>query len=325
MARRGNNHNGMNIGTTIACLILICVLAALMVTSGVWDKVAQAIPGLNQTGTSIEAIKPQDDAQGKLGLALPSVPATPHEDTTIPGHADTTTPGHADTTTPGHVDTRQPDATPALPAAAASPISITDALATAQAMPTAKPHTAGYKANRDTLFGGWANSPELCGNATMRDQILKRDLTGPALNDQCQVTSGTFTDPYTGQRMTFKRGKDTSSLIQIDHVVAVYDACASGLWNRSQQERETYANDPDVLLASQGKANMTKSEGINLNGKGGRKGWTQSTPSIWLPNNHGYQCDYMAKRVHIKHKYNLTMSPWEKDETIAFLTQCATQ
>lgn len=27
----------------------------------------------------------------------------------------------------------------------------------------------------------------------------------------------------------------------------------------------------------------------------------------------------------IKHKYNLTMSPWEKDETIAFLTQCATQ
>lgn len=58
---------------------------------------------------------------------------------------------------------------------------------------------------------------------------------------------------------------------------------------------------------------------------GGRKGWTQSTPSIWLPDNHGYQCDYMAKRVHIKHKYNLTMSAWEKDETIAFLTQCATQ
>ena len=192
-------------------------------------------------------------------------------------------------------------------------------------MPTAKPHTTGYKANRGTLFGGWANSPQLCGTATMRDQILKRDLTNPVLNDRCQVTSGTFTDPYTGQHMTFKRGKDTSSLIQIDHVVAVYDAYASGLWNRSQQERETYANDPDVLLASQGKANMVKSEGINLNGKGGRKGWTQSTPSIWLPDNHGYQCDYMAKRVHIKHKYNLTMSAWEKDETIAFLTQCATQ
>ena len=72
-------------------------------------------------------------------------------------------------------------------------------------MPTAKPHTTGYKANRDTLFGGWANSPQLCGTATMRDQILKRDLTNPVLNDRCQVVSGTFTDPYTGQHMTFKR------------------------------------------------------------------------------------------------------------------------
>ena len=72
MARRGNNHNGMNIGTTIMCLFLICALAALMVTSGAWDKIARTIPGLNQTGTSIEAIKPQGDAHDKLGLALPA-------------------------------------------------------------------------------------------------------------------------------------------------------------------------------------------------------------------------------------------------------------
>ena len=321
MARRGNNHNGMNIGTTIMCLILICALAALMVTSGTWDKIARTIPGLNQTGTSIEAIKPQGDAHDKLGLALPAPTPAPGNTTNDPHPSANST-----TQTPPPDTTTQPTPnTSGLPAAAASPISIADALTTAQAMPTAKPHTTGYKANRGTLFGGWANSPQLCGTATMRDQILKRDLTNPVLNDRCQVVSGTFTDPYTGQHMTFKRGKDTSSLIQIDHVVAVYDAYASGLWNRSQQERETYANDPDVLLASQGKANMVKSEGINLNGKGGRKGWTQSTPSIWLPDNRGYQCDYMAKRVHIKHKYNLTMSPWEKDETIAFLTQCAIQ
>ena len=320
MARRGNNNrNGMNIGTTIACLVLICVLAALMVTSGVWDKIAQAIPGLNATGTSIEAIKPQGDAHNKLGLKLP-VPTPTAGDTTATPQPDTTAP------TPQSNATVQPAPTPAatgLPAAATSSISITDALAIAQTTRTAKPHTAGYKANRDTLFGGWANSPQLCGDATMRDQILQRDLTDTTLDKRCRVTTGQFTDPYTGQHMTFKRGKDTSSLIQIDHVVAVYDAYASGMWNRSQQERETYANDPDVLLASQGKANMVKSEGINLNAKGGRKGWTHSTPSIWLPDNTGYQCDYMAKRVHIKHKYNLTMSAWEKDETIAFLQQCA--
>lgn len=51
----------------------------------------------------------------------------------------------------------------------------------------------------------------------------------------------------------------------------------------------------------------------------------KTTSTLVSAINHGYQCDYMAKRVHIKHKYNLTMSAWEKDETIAFLTQCATQ
>ena len=87
MARRGNNHNGINIGTTIMCLFLICALAALMVTSGAWDKIARTIPGLNQTGTSIEAIKPQGDAHDKLGLALPApTPAARHHDPTHTEH-----------------------------------------------------------------------------------------------------------------------------------------------------------------------------------------------------------------------------------------------
>ena len=33
MARRGNNHNGMNIGTTIMCLFLICALYDLIENS----------------------------------------------------------------------------------------------------------------------------------------------------------------------------------------------------------------------------------------------------------------------------------------------------
>ena len=82
---------------------------------------------------------------------------------------------------------------------------------------------------------------------------------------------------YTGQTINFrksvvKNGKTVSgdsTAVQIDHVVALNDAWASGLWKNSRKnDRVKYANDPDVLLASQGDANNAKSEGINLYGSG---------------------------------------------------------
>ena len=184
----------------------------------------------------------------------------------------------------------------------------------------AKPHVAGY--DRESKFGGWANAPGMCGSATTRDLILKRDLTDVTQDRQCRVTSGRLADPYTGASMDFKRGADTSQLVQIDHVVALQDAWASGAYAWSQAKRVAYANSPGVLLAVNGKENMAKGAGVDFNGTSRWRSQHTSTPDIWMPSDKAYRCDYMARRVAIKHEYKLSMSAREKQQTVTFLGSC---
>lgn len=322
MVSNGKNNKGPvgKIVSAIISILVIVLVSVILVTSGAWDKFASHIPGLNTVGTSVEGIKPHGSDYDKIGLNLQlQKPSLPDINT-----------GSTQQPATGNAAGNQPALQ--LPAGAASPITSQQALDIANTLTVATPHTSGF--NREKQFGDWANSPDMCGTATTRDVILARDLTNVAYNSKCKVQSGDFTDPYTGTSMTFKYGTDTSSLIQIDHVVAVYEAYASGLWDKDQQTRVNYYNDPEVLLASQGEANNRKSEGANLKTAGvptkyakewknsGEQRWAASTPSIWLPSYQPYQCQYMSKRMYVKNKYALSMSPWEKTETVDFLTQC---
>lgn len=187
----------------------------------------------------------------------------------------------------------------------------------------AKPRLGGYDRNR--YFGGWANSDALCGSGTTRDLILKRDLSNTRSDDQCRVTSGVLDDPYTGRRIVFTRGRDTSSMVQIDHVVALLDAWASGARDWSQEKRIRYANAPSVLLASEGAANMEKGAGVDFNHTSEYRDQKTLTPNIWLPSNTSFQCDYVARRVSIKHEWGLSMSSWERSESIRMLAACVNQ
>ncbi|WP_313771631.1 hypothetical protein [Rhodococcus qingshengii] len=57
-----------------------------------------------------------------------------------------------------------------------------------------------------------------------RNDILARDLTDIVYKQgtkQCVVLSGTLADPYTGKTIKFVRGQDTSTAVQIDHVISV--------------------------------------------------------------------------------------------------------
>ena len=118
----------------------------------------------------------------------------------------------------------------------------------------------GYKR---TQFGkAWADVDH--NGCDTRNDILNRDLTGVRhkwRTHNCVVKSGKLHDPYTGKDIKFKKGKKTSTAVQIDHVVALSDAWQKGAQKLSEERRTALANDPYNLLAVQGRANQKKSDG----------------------------------------------------------------
>jgi len=156
-------------------------------------------------------------------------------------------------------------------------------------------------------FGdGWTTT----NGCDTRNIILHRDLTGTEVDDTCQVTKGTLNDPYTGKVIMFVRGSTTSAAVQIDHVVALSDAWQKGAQQLSQDQRITLANDPLELLAVDGPANQQKSDG---------------DAATWLPPYKPFRCQYVARQVAVKQKYNLWVTQAEKDAIANILSGCQVQ
>jgi Protein of unknown function (DUF1524) len=148
-----------------------------------------------------------------------------------------------------------------------------------------------------------------------RNDILRRDLTTFALKsgDDCVVASGSLQDPYTGTVIPFTRGPN-SAVIQIDHVVALGDAWRTGASRWTKDERFTYANDPQVLLTVQGKANEQK----------GDDDAAEWLPHDALPHDAAFDCMYVIRQITIKTLYKLTVNAGEKTVMSDVLAACAT-
>lgn len=147
---------------------------------------------------------------------------------------------------------------------------------------------AGYSGNRIELFGESWLDVDYNGCDT-RNDILARDLENPFISSNCKVTEGTLHDPYTGNTIEFQSGVDTSSEVQIDHIVPLAWAWRNGLYEASQEVRLEFANDPVNLLAVDGPANMSKSD---------------SGPADWMPYNTGYSCEYLVQFATVIHTYS---------------------
>ena len=308
------------LGKMLALLLVACLLVAL-VSSGGWKAVSEVIgigdPGAGSDLTSKEAGATREpDAKGVTlpGAGTASASPQPTHTWVIGGSTPATSPTGGATPTPA--------TSPSTAGKVTGHADYGKALGSLDSIAVARPRIGGYDRERD--FGGWADqSKTMCGKATTRDMIMKRDLKPSVSNKDCQVTAGTLADPYTGRTIVFKRGRTTSAAVQIDHVVALLDAWGSGARDWTHAQRVAYANDPDVLLASDGPANMAKGAGLDFNGSGEYSSQGTGAPDIWMPANKAYRCDYMAKRVAIKAKYRLTMTPREKQQTVKYLGACA--
>jgi len=169
-----------------------------------------------------------------------------------------------------------------------------------------RPRETGDGYSREQFGERWA---DVDGNGCdTRNDALARDLADVTLRrGTCLVQSGTLHDPYSGTTIDFERGPVSSEAVQIDHVVALYDAWRTGAASWSLERRTQLANDPANLAAVDGPTNFAKGH---------------SDAATWLPPNEGYRCEYVAAQVRIKAAYGLWMTPAEHEASRHVLAGC---
>ncbi len=168
-----------------------------------------------------------------------------------------------------------------------------------------KGRSAKNNYKRSQFGDGW----DRLDGCSVREVVLARDLTQTKVDDKCRVQSGYLDDPYTGQKINFKRGPQTSQAVQIDHVVALSDAWQKGAQYWDFDKRRQFANDPLNLLAVDGPTNQNKGAG---------------DAATWLPPNKLFRCQYVARQTAVKKKYGLWMTAAEKTAIKRILEACTT-
>lgn len=177
------------------------------------------------------------------------------------------------------------------------------ALATLDQLPIkGRAPKTGY--SRSHFYKSW---PDVDG-CSLRHRILKREFGDSAkLDEKCHVIAGEFVEPYTGKFMKFSSKTQIARAIQIDHVVALSDTWQKGAQNFTPERRFQLATDPLNLIAADGPANMQKGDG---------------DAATWLPKNKKFRCQYVARQISVKFKYQLWVTQAEHDAMVRILQIC---
>ena len=161
----------------------------------------------------------------------------------------------------------------------------------------AESHQSTY--NRD-LFPHWIT---ISGTCNTREEVLKRDGTAVVVNSSCAPISGTWRSPYDGATWT------AASDVDIDHMVPLAEAWASGAWAWTTARRQTYANDlggPELWAVTD-----------NVNQAKGDK-----DPAEWKPPLSSFSCTYARAWIQVKWYYSLTIDSAEKSALNGMLGTC---
>ena len=162
---------------------------------------------------------------------------------------------------------------------------------------------------REKFGDAWSDAAKGVADAgngcDTRNDILRRDAKPGTVRTKagttgCKITAGTWISPYTGATLTSK------TLVQIDHIVPLGRAWASGAKDWTAARRLAFANDPDNLVAVDGHSNQSKSD----------KG-----PSAWKPAQ-PYQCLYAVRYLKSLTKYQLPITATDKTALTTMLAGC---
>ena len=154
------------------------------------------------------------------------------------------------------------------------------------------------------LFKLWTDADH--DGCDTRDEVLKAESLVPAQPERitCRIISGEWLSAYEGVRVT------DPSLLDVDHVVPLGEAWASGADTWSAERRELFANDlgfPRTLIAVTVNANRAKGD---------------SGTVTWKPPLRSYWCTYAEDWVAIKVRWGLTADPAEVVVLAEMLATC---
>ena len=177
------------------------------------------------------------------------------------------------------------------------PSAATAASRLAQLTVAAESHGDSYDR---ALFPHWSTVSGACNT---REEVLKRDGTNVVTDSSCAATSGTWFSPYDGATWS------SASDVDIDHMVPLSEAWASGAWSWTTARRESYANDlggPELWAVTD---NVNQSKG-------------DQDPAQWQPPRASFRCTYARAWIQVKWFYGLTVDSAEKSALTSMLGTC---
>ena len=156
---------------------------------------------------------------------------------------------------------------------------------------------AGY--DRD-LFPHWSTVQSPCDT---RETVLQRDGSGVVTDSSCRATGGRWYSVYDAVWV------EDSSSVDIDHVVPLAEAWASGADEWTTAQREAFANDltNPQLIAVSASSNRSKSD---------------KDPAEWQPPNTSVHCVYVRQWIDVKHVYDLSVDSAELAALQQMLGSC---
>lgn len=148
----------------------------------------------------------------------------------------------------------------------------------------------------------WPHWADLDGDCQdTRAEVLIIKSTAPLILQGCRVIGGRWFDPYTGEDFT------DAGNIDIDHVVPLKEAHDSGGEDWSRARKKAFANDHENLLPVSASANRSKGS---------------KDPAQWMPPLAAYHCEYAARWLLIKSRYQLAIDDAERIKLIKIILAC---
>ena len=200
----------------------------------------------------------------------------------------------------------EPEAEPA-PTTSAAPepqpsSGVAAVLALVDALTVAAEQTGGY--DRD-LFRHWVDA-DGDGCDTRREVLIAEAVVAPTQGSRCALSDGEWISRYDGlTEQGSGRGFD------VDHLVPLAEAWASGAHGWLPDRRERYANDlgyEQSLIAVSARSNRSKGA---------------QDPATWLPPEADQHCWYAAAWVHVKTRWSLTVDTAEANTLRGVLSGCS--